>query len=403
MVSRRVSANVHQMTRLHHAAGPGVPPYRQIADDLRRLVLAGRWTTGEQLPSRRELATQYQVTPNTINRAIAELMSEGLIGANDRQGTFVATRTVPAEESSVVTAALRPSPRVAIVVALDDTPGAGPDTWTVAVLEQFERALSAGGALAVPYPVYWGRAAAGDPAQAIRQAQLDAIDAVAVIDIYNRPGWDEAAAAIDWRQLPAVYVTGVGMTTPFPQLCYDQRHAGYLAARHLADMGYSRIAFLHPCSAPWIEQRIAGARQGARHGGITDEAFVVHPPEAPRDYQAFRASDDRDATMATLLAAAVGGRWDGSTGIIFHADQDAFGALAQLGTLSRIPGRDVGIIGFDDAAGGRQFGLSTIRPPLEQLGERAADSILRALANGAEATQTCVSPVLIQRASTRRR
>lgn len=394
-----------RMNRLRSQAGQAMPPYRQITEDLRRLVMAGTWAVGAQLPSRRDLAAQYDVTPNTINRAIAELMNEGLLGANDRQGTFVAAPVESSPQIGKAPAALktlRRGSRVGVVVALDDSLGAAPDVWTLAVFEQFERALSAGGALAVPYHVYWGRDAVSDPAIAIRQAQLDGMDALAVIDIYNRNGWDEATAQIDWRHCPAVYIGGVGMRTPFPQLCYDQRHAGYLAARHVANMGYTRIVFLHPCTAPWIEERIEGARQGARHGGIAAESFVVHPDTAPHDYSAFRLSDQRHAIMAQLIDAAIAGRWDGSTGVICHADQDAFGALEYLNRLSRKPGRDVGIIGFDDALGGRALGLSTVRPPLEHLGERAAQTILVALLNGSEAAQTCLSPVLMQRDSTRR-
>ena len=140
------------MKRLRLQAGQAVPPYRQITDDLRRLIVAGTWAVGTHLPSRRDLAAQYDVTPNTINRAIAELMNEGLLGANDRQGTFVAAPIEPSPQVGKAPAALkalRRGSRVGVVVALDDSPGVPPDVWTSAVFEQFERALSAGGALAV--------------------------------------------------------------------------------------------------------------------------------------------------------------------------------------------------------------------------------------------------------------
>jgi DNA-binding LacI/PurR family transcriptional regulator len=396
------------MPRLRPIAGQAQPPYRQIADDLRRQVVSGRWAIGAQLPSRRDLAEQYRVTPNTINRAVAALVDEGFVGANDRQGTFVARRAgkpAPLADAGAQRPAQRRNWRVAVVVSHDDgTFGAGsaPDPWTTIVLEQFERALSAGGAVAVLYHVYWGPNAVQDPRLAIKQAQTDGLDAIAVIDLHNRPGWEEATAAIDWRRVPAVYVAGVGMRSPFPQFCYDQRHAGYLAARHLVEQGYTRLAFLHPCFETWIDERIAGARQGATHGGLAETQVVVHPVTGPVPYAEFCASAERGPEMIRRFDEVVAGRWDGSLGIICHADQEALECLGHLRRQGRVAGRDVGLVGFDDAPGSRSLGLTTVRPPLEHLGEQAARGLIVALATGAEAAQTCLPPIVIQRDSTRR-
>jgi len=395
------------MPRISPAAGQSAPPYRVITEDLRRQILSGRWAMGAQLPSRRDLANQYDVTPNTINRAIAALMDEGFVGANDRQGTFISRVTMGGARPVAAPTATpngRGPWRIGVVVALDDgsaLPGEASDLWTRAVLDQFERTISIGGAVATVYPVYWGRNAAADPQTAVRRAQTERMDAVAVLDVHNRPGWDEAASAIDWRTLPSVYVAGVGMRVPFPQLCHDQSHAGYLAARHLSEAGYKRLVMLHPCTATWIDERIAGARLGARHGGIADDAFVVHPDPAPLHYADFHANPERKALILRLLEEVVE-RWDGSTAVLCHADQQALDVLGRLRELSRVPGRDLGVMGFDDAPAGRAMGLSTVRPPLEQMGERAAQLVLAALAKGAEAAQTCLPPVVIQRDSTRR-
>ncbi len=407
MVDRQSRGILTPMPRLPLVAGQSAPPYRRITDDLRQKIVAGRWSLGAQLPSRRELAEEYAVTPNTINRAIAELMTEGLVGANDRQGTYIAQVAADSAKAStrVTPASLGRGPwRIGVVVALDDgvpAPQVAPDQWTTTILEQLERTLSAGGAVISLYRVYWGRGAVADPQAAIGLAQADRMDAVVILDVHNRPGWDEAAASIDWRTLPAIYVAGVGMQAPFPQLCYDQRHAGYLAARHVADAGYKRLIVLHPTTAPWIEERISGARLGALHGKIAAADFMVHPDPAPLDYVGFRDHNERAAIISRLVDSVVGS-WQGSIAVICHADQQALDVIEHLKTLSRMPGRDLGVIGFDDAPGSRAAGLSTVRPPLEQLGEQAGQRVLEALARGCEAVQVCLAPIVIQRDSTRR-
>ena len=73
------------------------PEYAQIADDLRSAVSSGRLKTGDKLPSRVSLARQYGVATATVNRAVEQLVREGVVVAWNR-GTFV--RRLPAEEPS---------------------------------------------------------------------------------------------------------------------------------------------------------------------------------------------------------------------------------------------------------------------------------------------------------------
>jgi DNA-binding GntR family transcriptional regulator len=70
------------------------PEYAQIADDLRSAVTSGRLKTGDKLPSRSKLAQQYGVATATVNRAVEQLVREGVVAAWNR-GTFV--RRIPAD------------------------------------------------------------------------------------------------------------------------------------------------------------------------------------------------------------------------------------------------------------------------------------------------------------------
>lgn len=66
------------------------PIYEQIKEGLRKLVVSGALSTGDKLPSVRELASQLAINPNTIQRAYRELESEGYIYTVVGKGTFVA-------------------------------------------------------------------------------------------------------------------------------------------------------------------------------------------------------------------------------------------------------------------------------------------------------------------------
>ncbi len=57
----------------------GIPIYRQIIDQVKRMVASGQLQPGSELPSVRELAVQHAVNPMTISKAYALLENEGLL------------------------------------------------------------------------------------------------------------------------------------------------------------------------------------------------------------------------------------------------------------------------------------------------------------------------------------
>jgi GntR family transcriptional regulator len=60
----------------------GVPIYRQILEQVRRMIASGQLRTGAELPSIRELALTHAVNPMTISKAYSLLEAEGLLVRN---------------------------------------------------------------------------------------------------------------------------------------------------------------------------------------------------------------------------------------------------------------------------------------------------------------------------------
>jgi GntR family transcriptional regulator len=67
----------------------GLPVYRQIIDQVRRMVVAGRLQPGERLPSIRELALKLGINPLTVGRAYGDLEREGVIEMRRGLGMYV--------------------------------------------------------------------------------------------------------------------------------------------------------------------------------------------------------------------------------------------------------------------------------------------------------------------------
>lgn len=75
----------------------GVPIYRQLMDQIRRMIASGHLPAGSALPSVRDLAMEHAVNPMTISKAFAMLEAEGLLVRNrGKPMTVAGTRRSPA-------------------------------------------------------------------------------------------------------------------------------------------------------------------------------------------------------------------------------------------------------------------------------------------------------------------
>jgi len=149
----------------------------------------------------------------------------------------------------------------------------------------------------------------------------------------------------------------------------DNAQGGYLAGRHLLDMGHRRIAFFGgPEAMRSTQARLAGVRRAIAESGAAAEITDVYCGEYSPEHG--RACAER--LMATRSAA---------TALLVTSDQIMIGALEIFRRAGlRIPQR-LSVIGFDDIAPFILFDppLTSIRQPVEAMGRRAVDLLVRGL------------------------
>lgn len=66
-----------------------MPIYMQIMDNVRKAIASGELKPGMRVASVRELAGEFEVNPNTMQRALNELEREGLLLSERTSGRFV--------------------------------------------------------------------------------------------------------------------------------------------------------------------------------------------------------------------------------------------------------------------------------------------------------------------------
>ena len=164
----------------------------------------------------------------------------------------------------------------------------------------------------------------------------------------------------------------------------DSRGGSREITRHLIDAhGYTDLVFLAgPADSPDSCERFAGFCD-ALH-----EARLEVPAE-PAATGGFTESGGRNAVSGMLAA----GRRPRA--IVCGNDEMAGGALLALRSARvRVPG-EVAVTGFDDIAAAHHLrpGLSTVRQPIRELGERAVRMLLHRIAAPAAPRHSEILPV----------
>jgi GntR family transcriptional regulator len=91
------------------ATGSSEPIYRQLVDQVRRLVAGGQLAAGHEMPSVREVAQTLAVNPMTVSKAYGLLEIEGLLSRRRGLGMVVAERPRHGKRLAERTELLRPT------------------------------------------------------------------------------------------------------------------------------------------------------------------------------------------------------------------------------------------------------------------------------------------------------
>jgi GntR family transcriptional regulator len=95
--------------------GSGVPIYRQLVEQVRRLIAGGQLLPGSELPSVREIALAHAVNPMTVSKAYSLLEAEGLL--ERRRGRAMAVAAGGKAQASLAQRQKQLAPQVRELVA----------------------------------------------------------------------------------------------------------------------------------------------------------------------------------------------------------------------------------------------------------------------------------------------
>lgn len=170
----------------------------------------------------------------------------------------------------------------------------------------------------------------------------------------------------------------------------DNRLAAKHATLHLAGQGYGRIGCLTgPSGVPTADDRLAGYRDGLRAAKLPSSTALVRRSR-------FKAEGAQRAAHALLTQD------DPPEALLVGNSAMAVGVLEALAALNLKPGRDVGVVAFDDAPWTTLLDppLSVVAQPAYDIGALAARLLLDRIGGAREETSTTtLSAHLVARGS----
>jgi len=77
------------MAKVNRTGSALMPLFQQISESLTRDIAAGRFVTGDRLPTERVLAQEYNTTVRTLRKALKELENSGMLERIQGSGNYV--------------------------------------------------------------------------------------------------------------------------------------------------------------------------------------------------------------------------------------------------------------------------------------------------------------------------
>jgi LacI family transcriptional regulator len=201
--------------------------------------------------------------------------------------------------------------------------------------------------------------------------------------------------------VPVVCVSGEDRLPNVTYITLDNRHGVKLALQHLVALGHKRVAFFkgHPGSAD-THHRWDGIVKAAAELGL-----VMRPQLVTQLGTEGGEEEPSTPEEGYIYAKKLLERGEPFSALVAFNDMSAIGAMRAFQDSGlRVP-EDVSVVGFDDiqAASFQNPRLTTVHQPMRKMGEVAAMTLLKRIANPDEAQKNIsIEPELVLRESTTR-
>jgi len=351
--------------------------YRQIYHALKADILNGHYPPGSQLPTESELIQRFGVSRVTVRNALALLQQEGLVARIPAKGTFVRHSEVPSS-----------TPKLIALLALD------------VQLDFFGKIIRGAEQEAAAHGYKLLVRSTDNDAEKERQCLLELQSHVAGFALAPATGNPKHAhyGQLLVQGIPCAFVYRYLPEFNIDRVTSDNVQGGYLATRHLLELGHRRIGVISARKATTCTERLRGYQQALEEFGVPfDPTLVGHAVGRRRDGWDEYLHQGRAQTEALLNLPKP------PTALFAMNDLLAAGSLRFLRERGIAVPEQIAIVGYDGMEMSELVSpsLTTVEQQSLRMGAEAVRLLVRRIRNRELPAQHVVLPVNLRiRAST---
>lgn len=352
------------------------PKYQSIADSLRQEIENGQYSTQQLLPTEQLLCQRFQISRQTVRRALSLLENEGLITRRQGSGSRLRERKEPEAQLNCA---------IAVVTTYIS------DYIFPSILRGMETVLAANSSAPLLFATQNQLSVERKILQTLlTMKELDGVLVEGTKTALPNPNLDLYQKLID-RGVRLVFINGIyPELAHIPSVLADNYGGGRLLTEHLHRHGHHNIAGIFKVDDMQGMLRYAGYAEALRDLGLPFE------DEHVRWYN----TEQRRAFLSEAFVDSVLEGFQGCSAVVCYNDEVAIRVVSRLQKRGiRVP-EDMAVVSFDNS----QYSdlapvhLTSLSHGSRNLGELAADLMLRLL-RGEECRSETVPWQLVERES----
>ncbi|MDH6427451.1 GntR family transcriptional regulator [Paenibacillus sp. FSL R7-0048] len=351
------------------------PKYQVIIEDIKSKILSGDYNVGEQIPTESALQSLYEVSRQTVRKAILELSNEGFLRSEKGSGTYVSNqyRTKTGGSSHKKT--------IGVITTYIS------DYIFPSIIRGIESRMNEDN-----YSLLLA-STNNDVAQekkALEMMLSYGVDGLIIeptkSNLYN----PNIAYYLSFKEqdIPLIMINAFYEEIELPFLCLDDVQSSYLATKELISKGHSQIGLIAKMDDLQGKYRMKGYIKAL------EEAKLRFYPE-----QIFSFNTETKQTLATNLKDFLNKNRDTLSAIVCYNDEVGLEVVNACRQLDISIPEELSIIGQDNSyiAQNANIKLTTLTHPQETMGRDAADWVIKKLQGKKDLpNNTYYQPVLIE-------
>ncbi len=330
----------------------GQPKYMNIVDWVKTQIESEKLNPGEKLNSENELTDMFQMSRQTVRRAIDVLEEEGIVERRQGSGTYISNVFKRRTENTM---------NIAVVTTYVD------DYIFPSIIKGMEEVISAAG---YTLQIAFTHNSVEKEYSVIKNI-LDRNMADGIIVEPTKSGIPnpnvELYNQIVQQDIPAIFFNSYYPEINLPHVVLDDKAAGYKATKYLIDAGHERISAIFKSDDRQGHLRYTGYVEALSQAGLRlyDENVLW--------------IDTEDLRNLSFEAKRVLKRLKDTTGCVCYNDEAAQAVVKICGKHEIKVPEDLSLVSIDnsDIAANCEVPLTSVAHPMIKLGKMAATNLIQ--------------------------